>query len=247
MQRRLRLPGSDLRALLGDVVPGDHSRQQLADAWVPRLLDPGAPAPAVLDLGCGPGGSRAVFRAAHPGVRWTGLDVPGSPSPPPEDPDIRLYDGERIPFGDASFDVVFCKQVLEHVADPRRVLAEVARVLVPGGHLAGSTSQLEPFHARSTFGYTAYGLVLLLRDAGLEPLELRPGIDGPTLIARSLARGAPVFGRWFGRESPLNRALELAGRATGASPAEVNAAKLKFCGQVAFLARRPAATAEPGI
>ena len=242
MHLRLRLPGSDLRALLGDAVPGDHSRQQLADAWVPRLVDPAAPAPAVLDLGCGPGGSRDVFRAAHPDVRWTGLDVPDSPSPPPPDPDIRLYDGGRIPFDDGSFDVVFCKQVLEHVEDPRLVLAEVARVLAPGGWFAGSTSQLEPFHARSTFGYTPYGLALLLREAGLELSEVRPGIDGLTLIARSLTRRARVFGRWFGRDSPANRALDLAGRAAGASPAEINAAKLKFCGQFAFLARRPGST-----
>jgi SAM-dependent methyltransferase len=239
MQRRLRLPGSDLRELLGPAVPGDHSRQQPAEAWVPGLVGgPGSPPPRVLDLGCGPGASRAVFHAARPDVRWTGLDVPDSPSPPPEDPDIRLYDGERIPFGDGAFDVVFCKQVLEHVRDPRQVLAEVARVLAPGGVFAGSTSQLEPFHARSTFGYTAYGFALLVADAGLELREVRPGIDGPTLIARAAARRAGVFGRWFARDSPFNRAIDAAGRVAGASPAEVNAAKLKFCGQFAFLARR---------
>jgi SAM-dependent methyltransferase len=238
MHRRLRLPGSDLRELLGSAVPDDHSRQQPAEAWVARLVDPARPAPAVLDLGCGAGASREVFRARHPGVRWTGLDVPDSPSPPPPDPDIRLYDGGRLPFADGTFDVVFCKQVLEHVHDPRLVLGEIARVLTPGGHVAGSTSQLEPFHARSTFGYTAHGMALLLAGAGLELVEVRPGIDGLTLTARSLSRRAPVFDRWFGRESPLNRAIDLTGRATGARPAEVNAAKLKFCGQFAFLARR---------
>jgi SAM-dependent methyltransferase len=237
MHRRLRLPGSDLRALLGDAVPDDHSRQQLADGWIPRVVDPAVPAPRVLDLGCGSGGSRELFLAHHPGVRWTGLDVHGSPSPPPSgDPDIVLYDGTRIPFANAGFDVVFCKQVLEHVTHPRDVLAEVARVLVPGGAFAGSTSQLEPFHARSTFGYTAYGLALLLGEAGFRLQEIRPGIDGLTLTARSLSRGAAWFGRWFGRDSPLNHALELAGRVAGSSPAEVNAAKLKFSGQLAFLA-----------
>jgi SAM-dependent methyltransferase len=238
MRRRLRLPGNDLLELLGPVVPGDHARQQLADAWVPRVVDPAGPAPSVLDLGCGPGGSRALFRERRPDVRWTGVDVPDSPSPPPPDPDIHLYDGGRLPFGDGEFDVVFCKQVLEHVHDPRLVLAEVARVLKPGGHFAGSTSQMEPFHARSTFGYTPYGMSLLLGEAGLELLEVRPGIDAITLTARSIARRAGVFGRWFGRDSPPNRAIDAAGRVAGASPQSVNAAKLKFCGQFAFLARR---------
>jgi SAM-dependent methyltransferase len=242
MHLPLRLPGSDLRALLGQAVPDDHSRQQPAEAWIDRVVDPAGSPPRVLDLGCGPGGSRERFRARHPGVRWTGLDVHDSPSPPPSrDPDIVLYDGGRMPFADASFDVVFCKQVLEHVADPRQVLGEVARVLAPGGVFAGSTSQLEPFHARSTFGYTAYGLALLLAEAGFVLDEVRPGIDGLTLTARSLFRRAAVFGRWFERDSPLNRGLELAGRASGASAAEVNAAKLKFCGQLAFLAQLPSA------
>src|SRR4051794_33134623 len=145
MHRRLRLPGSDLHALLGDAVPDDHSRQMLADGWVDRVVAATGAPPRVLDLGCGPGGSRDRFRARRPDVRWTGLDVHDSPSPPPSaDPDIVLYDGGTIPFADGSFDVVFCKQVLEHVADPRLVLGEVARVLAPGGAFAGSTSQLEP-------------------------------------------------------------------------------------------------------
>jgi SAM-dependent methyltransferase len=241
MRRRLRLPGGDLHALLQDAIPDDHSRQQLADAYAGRLVDSQAAAPAVLDLGCGTGASREVFRAHHAGVRWVGLDVPDSPVPPPAagDPDIRLYDGGRLPFDDGSFDAVYCKQVLEHVHDPRLVLAEVARVLAPGGRFAGSTSQMEPFHARSTFGYTPYGLALLLREAGLELVEVRPGIDALTLTLRSIARQAGVFGRWFGRDSPANRALDAAGRLAGARPAEVNAAKLKFCGQFAFLARSP--------
>jgi 2-polyprenyl-6-hydroxyphenyl methylase/3-demethylubiquinone-9 3-methyltransferase len=41
--------------------------------------------------------------------------------------------GEALPFGDASFDVVYCCDVLEHVDDLRRVIAESARVLKAGG------------------------------------------------------------------------------------------------------------------
>ncbi len=43
--------------------------------------------------------------------------------------------GERLPFGDASFDGVFLNEVLEHVDDERSALAEIERVLRPGGHL----------------------------------------------------------------------------------------------------------------
>jgi SAM-dependent methyltransferase len=52
-------------------------------------------------------------------------------------PPARISEGvgENLPFADASFDVVYSFQVLEHVQDPRRVLAEAWRVLKPGGTL----------------------------------------------------------------------------------------------------------------
>ena len=41
--------------------------------------------------------------------------------------------GESLPFADGSFDAVVCSEVLEHVQDPAAVIAEVSRVLRPGG------------------------------------------------------------------------------------------------------------------
>ena len=41
--------------------------------------------------------------------------------------------GERLPFADRSFDSVVCSEVLEHVEDAGAVIAEVSRVLMPGG------------------------------------------------------------------------------------------------------------------
>lgn len=47
--------------------------------------------------------------------------------------DYRAGQGERLPFEDASFDIVTCVDVLEHVTDLNQVLAEINRVLRPGG------------------------------------------------------------------------------------------------------------------
>lgn len=46
--------------------------------------------------------------------------------------------GERLPFGDASFDLVHCRQVLHHARDLRRLCAEIGRVLKPGGRFVAT-------------------------------------------------------------------------------------------------------------
>lgn len=63
------------------------------------------------------------------------------------DPDIRVLEnpylhkavvgyGETLPFADNSFDVVFADNVMEHLPDPEKVFAEIARVLRPGGGIS---------------------------------------------------------------------------------------------------------------
>jgi SAM-dependent methyltransferase len=46
-----------------------------------------------------------------------------------------VLNGERLDFADATFDVVVCLEVIEHVGDPIALLAEIARVLKPGGRV----------------------------------------------------------------------------------------------------------------
>jgi len=230
--------------LLGDALPTDHSRQVLADHYIEREI--GRPSPGmgpwrVLDLGCGVGDSVDAFRARDPDVDWIGIDVPGSPEARDRtraDARFETFDGVKLPFADGSFELVFCKQVLEHVRHPEPLLAEVQRVLAPGGYLAGSTSQLEPYHSLSVWNYTPVGLANLIRDAGLRTIEFRPGIDSLTLIAWRLTGRPRHFDRWWARPSPLNRALDLYGRAARIDPRLRNATKLLFCGQFAFLAQK---------
>ena len=229
--------GDDLGELLGDRIPRDHSRPVLADGYAERLRPH-----RVMDLGCGAGDSVDLFRSVNPDVDWVGLDIEHSPEVAARtraDAAFATFDGERIPFADASFELVYCKQVLEHVERPRELIAEVARVLAPGGHLAGSTSQLEAFHSRSIFNPTPYGFTRLAEDAGLEVLELRPVIDGFTLVAWRALGLPPFFHRWWAKESPPYRAIELAARAARLDARTRNQIKLVLSGQFAFLAKRP--------
>ena len=229
--------GDDLGELLRHRIPSDHSRQVLADHYAERLRPR-----RVLDLGCGAGASVDLFRSVNPDVSWVGADIEASPEVAERtrtDAEFVTFDGRRLPFDDASFDLVYCKQVLEHVEHPRELVGEAARVLEPGGHLAGSTSQLEAFHSRSTLNPTPYGFTRIAEDAGLEVIELRPVIDGFTLVAWR-ALGLPrFFHRWWARESPPYRVIELAARAARLDARTRNQIKLVLAGQFAFLARRP--------
>ncbi len=93
----------------------------------------------VLDIGCG--GGFLTEEIAKFGLDTTGID-PSVPSLRTAreharalNLDITYHEGvgESLEFPDNHFDMVFCLDVLEHVQDYRKVVAEIERVLVPGG------------------------------------------------------------------------------------------------------------------
>jgi SAM-dependent methyltransferase len=232
--------GDDLIELLGGAIPADHHRQTLADDMLIAHYGPAA-GDRVLDLGCGAGDSVEQFRALNPNVSWLGVDLEESPEVALRsrtDAKFRTFDGRSIPADDGSLDLVYCKQVLEHVEERAPLIADVARVLRPGGLFLGSTSQLEPYHSLSVGNITPYGLARLLTGAGIEPVELRPGIDGLTLTVHRALGMPAITRRYWSRESPLNRAIGLGARARGLGPRRANAIKLLLCGQFAFAGRR---------
>jgi len=77
---------------------------------------------------------------------------------------------EQLPFPDALFQRVECDAVLEHVEDPRRVMAEIERVLAPGGYAHLVTPFCHPFHEypKDFRRFTLDGLKQLA--GGLEPV-----------------------------------------------------------------------------
>jgi SAM-dependent methyltransferase len=87
----------------------------------------------ILDLGCGPGFYTAAFRAygADCVPVDAALDELTLAGDPPEG--YVLADAGDLPFADASVDGAFCSNLLEHTANTPDVIAEIERVLRPGG------------------------------------------------------------------------------------------------------------------
>jgi 2-polyprenyl-6-hydroxyphenyl methylase / 3-demethylubiquinone-9 3-methyltransferase len=103
--------------------------------WIAAQL--GTCACDVLDLACGAGFLSNYL--AERGHRVTGLDQSAESLAVAAERDAagtvsyRVGDAIALPFPDASFDVVCAMDLLEHVEDPDRVIAEIGRVLRPGG------------------------------------------------------------------------------------------------------------------
>lgn len=82
-------------------------------------------------------------------------------------------DAEHLPFADALFQRIECDAVLEHVERPEAIVAELARVLAPGGFLHLVTPFAHPFHEypRDYRRFTLDGLRLLGEGSGLAPVK----------------------------------------------------------------------------
>lgn len=191
----------------------------------------------LLDFGCGNGRSIDMFAKLSPAAAWTGVDIESSPevaSRVRDDGTFITYDGEILPFADKQFDLVYSYQVLEHVRKPETVLSEIARVLQSEGLFIGQTSQFEPYHSYSLWNFTVYGFKRIMEDAGFVILELRPGIDGFTLMRRTYEDRRPHFNKYFSNESPINQEIELIEESKTIK--QKNFRKLCFCGQFSWVA-----------
>ena len=187
-------------------------------AWERRralLLAEARAGERVLDLGCGAGRFVAALREAgadpvgvelaEAALERARANVPGA--------DLRLVEADgSLPLEHASVDLVWCSEVLEHIADTEHALLEVRRVLRPGGRVLITV----PFHGRAKAAliallrfdrhfdptgqhlrfYTRPSLARTLDRAGFEDVDVRSW-GGPPLLrtgltARALRRrGSP--------------------------------------------------------
>ena len=94
---------------------------------------------SVLDVGCGAGVDLARF--AKGGALVTGVDLAASAIELARanfeqqglSATLEVADGERLPFPDHAFDLVYAHGVVQYTADPQRLVDECRRVLKPGG------------------------------------------------------------------------------------------------------------------
>jgi SAM-dependent methyltransferase len=184
----------ELSPSYADGIP-EHVRQRLLsrkiDAMLGRLPKPGGKERARgLDLGCGHAWYASELVTL--GYEMTGIDVSAGQVHQAEAycrgqrtaVTLAAYDGERIPFPDASFDFVYSINVMHHVIQPDvrdRLFAEVVRVLKPGGVFLLHEMNVENALFRV---YMSYVFPLLKRiDEGTElwirPTRL-PAIQGAT-------------------------------------------------------------------
>lgn len=105
------------------------------------VLDLGAaevPSPAaILDVGCGTGRLLRAADERFPGIRLEGIDAAEGMIEQARASggraNFQLATAESIPFPDAQFDLVFSTMTFHHWADQQKGIAEIARVLRPGG------------------------------------------------------------------------------------------------------------------
>jgi SAM-dependent methyltransferase len=200
----------------------DHYRADAAAILDPRALAPARraseerrletlvrllrlrPGEGLLDLGCGSGWLAERCRRAGARVWAADLALAGVAGAKARFPQVHHYqvaDVYHLPFAPARFDAVALSEVAEHLEDLAGALAEVARLLRPGGrllvsvpyreviaeHLCIHCNRLTPANAH-LHSFDEGKLAACLRGQGLEP--------GPPLLVNNKALELVGFPRW---------------------------------------------------
>lgn len=168
----------------------------------------------VLDVGCGDGSASGAWLAGRCGG-YVGVDVSPAAveSARASGLDARtIDDAGELPFPGESFDAAICTEVLEHLFDPLGALAEIRRVLRPGGTVvvtvpnvanwryrtdlalfgrfnprADSLSPTEPWRDPHLRFFTQAALGRMIARTGLEPV----GLGGHSELG--LLQGVPAL------------------------------------------------------
>ena len=101
-------------------------------AEIARIVPFFSPGARILEIGAGTG--KQALELKRRGFEVTAIEIAESGYAAHRVFPIKDYDGRTIPMPDASVDIVFSSNVLEHVPDLARMHSEARRVLAPGGY-----------------------------------------------------------------------------------------------------------------
>lgn len=168
------------------------------DEWVADRARSVASGSRVLDVGAGTAPYRDLFNHCKYETQDF-FEYDGYKGPEGQYANIDyVSDITKIPVPDASFDVILCTEVLEHVPRPIEALAEMARITKPGGRLIltaplGSGLHQEPYHFYG--GYTDHWYRRFLTEFGCEVVSIEPNHGFFAHLGQECAR----FGWQFDR------------------------------------------------
>lgn len=168
-------------------------QQTTLDLASAQVASPGA----ILDIGCGTGRLLRSAQARFPGATLEGVDAAAemvrqaeASTPVGSGIQFRQATAEALPFPDSRFDLVFSTMTFHHWSDQRKGIAEIGRVLAPGGRwliadfmptgvmrLLRRLFRVHQFPVRSE-------LEAMLSDAGLAVAAERrvPGLGGQVTV-----------------------------------------------------------------
>ncbi|WP_042393153.1 methyltransferase domain-containing protein [Streptacidiphilus carbonis] len=157
------------------------------------------PGQAVLDLGCGPGTDLAALaEAVTPSGAVFGIDsgaemLDRARARTTGLPQVSLQRGDihALPYAEGSFDRAHTDRVLQHVADPAGVLAEVRRVLRPGGRLVMAEPDWETLavdhpELQLSRAYTRHIAERIVRNGALGRQSARLAVDAGFTVSAVL-------------------------------------------------------------
>ncbi|MEZ5400694.1 MAG: class I SAM-dependent methyltransferase [Bryobacteraceae bacterium] len=157
-----------------------------------RALSASLPAGSrVLDAGAG----ECHYAHLFDGHRYIAVDLGiGDPSWNYRRLDC-IADLEALPIAGGAFDAAINLVTLEHVRNPARVVAELARAVRPGGTLLMAVPMEWEVHQapHDYFRYTCHGVRYLLESAGFGEIEIVPAGGFFRLLARRLLGGLQFF------------------------------------------------------
>jgi len=161
------------------------------DDAVARFAESLAPGARLLDAGAGEGNYKHYFARQ----RYCGLDLAvGDAAWNYSRLDV-VGDLSNLPFRNGTFDACLNVVTLEHVREPGRVAAELARTLSPGGRLLLIAPHEWEEHQQphDYYRYTRYGLEYLLKQAGLSDVSIAPAGGFFRLLSRRMLNGLQFF------------------------------------------------------